>query len=248
MSKPYLLFDAGGVLLFPDGTLIADAAAEVGVEVDVSRAYDAHFAFAYDFDRQTWEAGEFNAIPGQSYADHLFRSVGAPEDQLDALTRALAELDTDRCLWAATQPWVRPALDELRAAGYGMSIISNSDGRVALYLERAGLVDCFDTIVDSALIGIEKPDPAIFHHALDQVGLKPADALFFGDVYHIDVLGAAQAGIAAVHVDPLGNYADWTGARIQDIRQALSWLADREWPEDGQRLLETVCAESDFPR
>ena len=77
-------------------------------------------------------------------------------------------------------------------------MVSNSDGRVAEALEAAGLRQYFDVVVDSTLAGVEKPDPAIFHAALDALEVPPAAALYVGDLYEVDVVGARAAGIPAV--------------------------------------------------
>jgi putative hydrolase of the HAD superfamily len=83
-------------------------------------------------------------------------------------------------------------------------VVSNSDGRVAEALEAAGLRGYFDVVVDSALVGVEKPDPAIFRAALEVLEVPPAEALYLGDLYDVDVLGAKAAGIPAVLLVPPG--------------------------------------------
>jgi FMN phosphatase YigB (HAD superfamily) len=75
--------------------------------------------------------------------------------------------------------------------------VSNSDGRVAQALESAGLGEHFEVVVDSKLAGVEKPDPRIFRAALDRLGIEPAAALYVGDVYEVDVVGARAAGLDA---------------------------------------------------
>ena len=57
-------------------------------------------------------------------------------------------------------------------------------------------------ILDSALIGVEKPDPAIFRAALTALGVAQDEALFVGDLYDVDVVGARAAGIEAVLLVP----------------------------------------------
>ena len=91
----------------------------------------------------------------------------------------------------------REALDRLRAAGLRLGVVSNSDGRVEEALVAAGLRDRFDVVLDSALVGVEKPDPAIFRAALDALGVAPAEALYVGDLYEVDVVGARAAGMPA---------------------------------------------------
>ena len=66
----------------------------------------------------------------------ILEEVGVPSEQAELLARQLAN-EPPGLDWAATFPWVKPALEELRRQGYGMSIISNSDGRVAERLAHA---------------------------------------------------------------------------------------------------------------
>jgi putative hydrolase of the HAD superfamily len=57
-------------------------------------------------------------------------------------------------------------------------------------------------ILDSALVGVEKPDPAIFRAALNALNVAPKEAVFVGDLYDVDVVGARAAGIEAVLLVP----------------------------------------------
>ena len=57
-------------------------------------------------------------------------------------------------------------------------------------------------VIDSALFGAEKPDPAIFRAALEALRVAPGEALYVGDLYEVDVLGANAAGIPAVLLAP----------------------------------------------
>jgi putative hydrolase of the HAD superfamily len=57
-------------------------------------------------------------------------------------------------------------------------------------------------VLDSALVGVEKPDPAIFRAALDALGVAPGEALYVGDLYDVDVVGARAAGMEAVLLLP----------------------------------------------
>jgi len=72
-------------------------------------------------------------------------------------------------------------------------------------LQAAGLIDYFDVVVDSALVGVEKPDPAIFRPALEALGVTAAEAVYVGDLYEVDVVGARAAGLEAVLLAPDGD-------------------------------------------
>jgi putative hydrolase of the HAD superfamily len=76
-----------------------------------------------------------------------------------------------------------------------MSVISNANGTVREKLRRVGLLGFFETVLDSAEEGVEKPDPRIFHAATVRLGLHPSACAYVGDIYEIDVEGARRAGL-----------------------------------------------------
>ena len=92
----------------------------------------------------------------------------------------------------------------LRDAGYRLAVISNADGRVAGVLREVGLDPFFEFVLDSAVVGVEKPDPEIFREGCRRLELDPARCLYVGDLYPVDYLGATGAGLEAVLLDPLG--------------------------------------------
>jgi putative hydrolase of the HAD superfamily len=85
-------------------------------------------------------------------------------------------------------------------------VISNSNGTVRSILSSLGLQAQLDFVLDSAEIGTEKPHPGIFRIALAQAGVSPDEAIHVGDLYSVDVLGARSAGMAAILLDPAGDW------------------------------------------
>ena len=67
-------------------------------------------------------------------------------------------------------------------------------------LARSALDDLFDTIVLSSAVGVKKPDPRIFRLALRRIGARPAEAVFVGDDFHVDIEGARRTGMAVLPV------------------------------------------------
>ena len=63
-----------------------------------------------------------------------------------------------------------------------------------------------DSVVDSEIFGVEKPDRRIFEHALSLASVAPSAAVHVGDLYAVDVVGAAGAGIHPVLLDPHGDW------------------------------------------
>ena len=89
----------------------------------------------------------------------------------------------------------REALDALRAAGLSLACAANWDVSLHDHLARLGIADRFDAVLASADVGVEKPDPRVFAHALERLGVVPGRALHIGDE-EVDRVGAAAAGLA----------------------------------------------------
>lgn len=130
--------------------------------------------------------------------------------QLEGLGRELAARlkspGGDHRLWSVELPGVSDALARLSGAGLKLVVVSNSDGSVERALESLGLTAWIDTVLDSDIVGYEKPDPRFFEHALGIAGARPDTTLHVGDMYYQDILGARAAGIRAVLLDP---HDDW---------------------------------------
>ena len=77
------------------------------------------------------------------------------------------------------------------------------------------------------MVGVEKPDPAIFHGVLDAAGIEPADAVHVGDFYTLDVVGARAAGMTPVLLDPEGLQEGRDCARVRDFAELEQYLAQR---------------------
>lgn len=114
-------------------------------------------------------------------------------------------------MFLAFEP-VQPMYDALRrarAAGIRTCLLSNSWGNI---YPRELFAELFDGVVISSEVALRKPDPAIFQHALDLIGLPAHECAFVDDIEH-NVRAAEKLGIAGVHyVD-----AESTVARLEQI-------------------------------
>jgi putative hydrolase of the HAD superfamily len=97
-------------------------------------------------------------------------------------------------------PEVAGTLAALGRLGLRLAVVSNWDERLPPLLDDLGLGRRFDAVVYSAAIGVEKPDPRIFLHALERLGVAPEDAVHVGDSVREDVEGALAAGMEALHL------------------------------------------------
>lgn len=111
-------------------------------------------------------------------------------------------------LWSCVLAGVPEALTRMAEIGLQLAVVSNSDGSVESGLVDQGLRDRFEVVIDSKVVGYEKPDPRIFEEALARCGADAARTLHVGDLYAADVVGARAANIHALLLDP---YDDWIG-------------------------------------
>jgi putative hydrolase of the HAD superfamily len=101
-----------------------------------------------------------------------------------------------------------PCLDQLRARGLRLGLITNNDSaHQRAKLATVALDELFDTVVISGEIGVAKPDPRIFLHACQEIGVAPADALHVGDNRVADAEGATGAGLRGVWLDRRHEHA-----------------------------------------
>jgi HAD superfamily hydrolase (TIGR01549 family) len=135
-------------------------------------------------------------------------------------------------------PYVRTAVEAMKAQGYRLGVICNTGmagGRVLReVLRRHGLLDFFDVTVFSNEFGVSKPHPSIFEHTLEALGgVSPAEALHVGDLEELDVEGARRAGLhsalyapeadgRAVQTDAEFVVTDWREFRAEVQRRFTS--------------------------
>jgi HAD superfamily hydrolase (TIGR01509 family) len=201
MGLGAVLLDAGGTLIHPDHEFILAELAAVGVEADEAGYADAvrhaHGVVARILRSEDMGTDETRI---RAWFIALLGHLGCPLLRMPQVGEAIRRRHEAGRLWVRPVAGTREMLDELRAAGLRLGVVSNADGRVAGYLEAAGLADAFEFILDSAVVGIEKPDPRIFELAMEKLGVAPHEVVYVGDTYEVDVLGARAAGIEAVYL------------------------------------------------
>ncbi len=122
--------------------------------------------------------------------------VGVFLDRLEAPLQAAGFVPAFmRAISFRLAPGSLDALDRLRAAGLGLACVANWDVSLREQLEGLGVADRFHVILSSAEAGAEKPEPAIFQLALDQLAVPASRSLHVGDE-HADREGASAAGMA----------------------------------------------------
>ena len=215
-----LFFDVGNTLLFPNRRRILASLHErqvfpseellQAIERRTKREFDglveSHTAVDYGF----W----------QIFYAHLLEELGIGGDGICADLVARTRISAN---WCDLRPGTREVLLEF-GKNYRLGVISNADGRIAEILAQCGIADCFETILDSGVVGAEKPTAAIFEAAVDSLGVTPRESLYVGDVYSVDYLGAAGIGMRSVLFDVVGAYIGSGLPRVESLQELAEQL------------------------
>jgi len=218
-----ILFDAGGIFLLPDPTVLGPLLAYHGGDPSVVAHRRAHYAgmaakSAAGATERFWN--DYNLA--------YVRSVGVPEDEAE-LAATVLEHTRNAHTWRWAIPESVIALQGLHAAGMPMGVVSNASGQIAEVLARSAVCQEGEgphtpmrVIIDSHVVGIAKPDPRIFDFALVHFpGVELSRIAYVGDSVTMDVGGARAAGLHPILLDP---YDDHTGADFQRLRSLVELL------------------------
>lgn len=215
MKRPYILIDAGGTLVFPDVFWLSNLMKRYEINATAQDILKRVYEIDYLIDKSIKD--RVTLLEDGNLLEALFKGFTNSKEKIEELKIKTDERDKTKNLWAYTFPWVIQTVEALKKDGYSISVISNSDGRAAEVLEMVGLSKFMDKIYDSEIVGIEKPDSGIFKLALKELSLSPKDAIFIGDMFYTDILGANRSEIPAVHLDPFDFYKSWPGVRIKNV-------------------------------
>jgi len=119
---------------------------------------------------------------------------------------------------------VAPALDNLKSRGLVLGLISNVEQDMNDTFTRLKLDSWLDIIVTSLDTGAGKPQPEIFREALRQANVQADEALYVGDQYRVDVLGAEGVGIKGILIDRTGYHQDINCPKISSLRELTDYL------------------------
>jgi putative hydrolase of the HAD superfamily len=192
MSHVAVTFDAGQTLVELDTQMLSARLAERGVQVDPARLDAAAPAAWTRYDASVGRA----PVPWKVFMDALLDGAGVRERA--ALVEWLWDEQPRKNLWRRPIAGMIELVDELRARGVRVGVLSNSEGKLAELFDEIGWGARFDTVVDSGREGVEKPDRRIFERAADRLGVGLGALIHVGDSRPADVDGALAAGARAV--------------------------------------------------
>jgi putative hydrolase of the HAD superfamily len=218
-----VLFDAGGVLVLPDPTVLAPLLAPYGGDTTIDRHCRAHYAAMAV--KSTAGAGE---VFWSEYDRAYVESVGVDPDHRTHAAQLL-----NITLTAQLRRWPIPdsmaALALLAHDGVPMGVVSNASGQIEHELLRSEICQVGDGIgiamrcvIDSHVVGVAKPDPQIFEHALDHFAeFERSRIAYVGDSVTMDVGGATAAGLHPVLLDPYDDHPNAEFERIRSLHDLI---------------------------
>ncbi len=212
-----ILLDAGGVLVFPEPDLVLPSLRAAGVDPDLATLERAHYRAMAIQDLAAQPPAQ--ASWWRDYLLSYVAACGVAEGRRESLATEMAQQIRGHG-WTHVGLGAIDGLRAVAALGLPMGVVSNSDGHVQGDLRSLGVCYVPDpadglrppapgvpvgVILDSAVVGVAKPDPEIFRLALDALGVPAGRAvLHVGDSLRYDVAGALAAGLQPVHMDPHG--------------------------------------------
>lgn len=195
---PVVTFDAGMTLIELDLDFLARRLASRGIEVAPAALRAAAPGAWARYDAAV-DAGGAHGRLWHALLTDLVTGAGADLAQVEPVVDWLWEQQPTNNLFRAPIEDMVALARTLRAAGVRTAVVSNSEGRLAELLAEIGIADAFEAIIDSGRIGIEKPDPQIFAHAIAALALPPGTTgVHVGDSWAADVGGALAAGWRAI--------------------------------------------------
>jgi putative hydrolase of the HAD superfamily len=220
-----ILFDAGGVLVLPDPTVLGPLLAPYGADGSYDRHHRAHYAAMRIQDTAGVGLDDWGA-----YDAAYVEALGVSGDEAAEAAQLLGNTRTPM-LWRYPIRGASNALRSLVDAEVPIGIVSNASGQIEQTLRRFRLCqvgdgDCVPVacVVDSEVVGVTKPDPAIFGFALDVLGLAAHRVAYVGDSVRNDVRGAQAAGLTALHLDPYDDHPDAEHERVGRLSDLLEFV------------------------
>lgn len=162
-------------------------AARFGVELTLPEVYRAFV-----------RAGDSSALPWKSQPVSLLEALGIAERDHEAFVEQYLERDTIKRFTLFDD--VLTMIEAMGERGLRVGVISNND-EVADRIEELDVHHRFEVVVSPLTFGVGKPAPEIFLRTMELLDLPPERAIYVGDSYDHDVIGARAAGLTPVLID-----------------------------------------------
>lgn len=222
MTLSAIFIDAGNTLLYEKPSrfeIYAEEARARQFPLDAAAMRQLMIRAHRELPRQIGGAYRYSDPWFAAYIERIFHGyLGLPREELQPLSDRLFGRFSDPATFA-TYPDGLELLDDLRARGLKIGIISNWSARLPGILDRIGIARRVDFVLCSAIERVEKPDPAMFERALRLAGVRAEAALHAGDDLVKDVLAAQRVGIRSVLVDHAGEGDAVHAPRVRNLSE-----------------------------
>jgi putative hydrolase of the HAD superfamily len=228
-----ILFDMGYTLVYfePAQAIIVQralraAGAERSIEEIEAAVREVWASYYRDAATVTFPATpEYDRESQRALEQGLLAHLGLYTDEgtLRTYTEAIES-------WFSRPGVIRPyaevvqVLKALTERGYRLAIVSNWSWNLRERVAQAGLAPYFELVWASAYAGCNKPHPCVFEQVLDRLQVRADRALYVGDSYAHDVVGARNAGVDVVLLDRDGTAANPDCPVIHDLRELFGFL------------------------
>jgi putative hydrolase of the HAD superfamily len=221
-----VLFDAGGVLVLPDPTVLGPLLAPLGGSAEIADHRRAHYAAMAHKSHTGSAEGDWS-----TYNRTYVESIGVDGGHRDHAAELLDHTRTPH-LWRWPIPETLSALGALSAADVPMGVVSNASGQIEAQLVRSGICQAgvgpavaVRVVIDSHVVGVAKPDPRIFEFALPHFAeFERSRIAYVGDSVIMDVAAARAAGLHPVLVDPFDDHPAADFERIRAVTDVVDWF------------------------
>lgn len=232
-----VLLDAGGVIVVPDPHATGPVLARFGGATDLATLVRSHYVGMRAHAGSTSEGSGIWLDYLRAYVAAAGVAAEAVDDAVVTLTRVFGHR-----IWRHPLMETVIALERLRDLGTPLGVVSNADGQIEAVLAHQGCCQVgpgggveVDVVVDSSVVGVEKPDPAVFAPALEvmeSLGVSPRRIGYVGDSLRYDVAGARAAGLVPILLDPHGLHGDLdAGSDVHRIASVHDLLPLDDRPE-----------------
>lgn len=221
-----IFFDVGNTLLKPSPPVTVTMANVVkrnrGIEIDPAHfdanmdLLDRHYSEVYAHDGELWSEHELQLKMWLDGYRKLLRAVGIEDDVEELVNEIYNEYDKPE-VWA-TYKGAISTLEEFKARGFKVGIISNWGRGLKELLDSLGFAAAIDYVVCSAEVNSHKPKPEIFEMALEALDSTAYESIHVGDHADADVAGAQRVGITPILISHKSEelFSDLTNCKAEE--------------------------------
>jgi len=231
MSYRAVIFDLDGTLResnphFMDA--LHAALQDMGLEVDPFK-WRLTERWVHEYWAQSPEIIEDVKLYGQDqiwnrFLTRLMSKVGHPhanEEEVRAFGDHMSEVFQPV---SELTPGALDVLTSLQNHDFALGVLSNRSKPFGNELEALNIADFFDFTLAAGEVGVWKPRPEIFQAALERAGVEPEEAVYIGDNYYADIVGAREAGLDAILVDWRRVFTDVPATRVEHLSDILPYI------------------------